>query len=50
MKTRRVIKVEVPQEIWDADLSWWNILMGRDLVGAWMKSIRVTIEQLNKKP
>ena len=48
MKTRKVIKIEVPQEIWDADLSWWNTLMGRDLVGAWMKSIRETVEQLNK--
>jgi hypothetical protein len=49
MKTRKVIKIEVPQEIWDADLSWWNTLMGRDLVGAWMKSIRETVEQLNNK-
>jgi hypothetical protein len=48
MKTRKVIKIEVPQEIWDADLSWWNTLMGRDLVKAWMKSIRETVEQLNK--
>ena len=49
MKTRKVIKIEVPQEIWDADLSWWNTLMGRDLVKAWMKSIRETVEQLNNK-
>ena len=49
MKTRKVIKIEVPQEIWDADLSWWNALIGRDLVGAWMKSIRETVEQLNNK-
>ena len=49
MKTRRVIKAQVPQEIWDADQSWWNRLTGRHLVAAWIKSIRATIDQINKK-
>ena len=41
MKNRKVIKVEVPQELWDADMSFWNIVfMRKDIVGTWMESIR----------
>jgi hypothetical protein len=44
---RKVIKVEIPKEIWDADMSIWNILFGRrDIVGAWIKSIQ---EVINKR-
>ena len=40
MKNRKVIKVEVPKELWDADMSFWNIVfMRKDIVGTWMKSI-----------
>lgn len=39
MKNRKVIKVEVPKEIWDADMSIWNILFGRRIMVDWMKSI-----------
>lgn len=46
---RRVIKVEVPKEIWDADISIWNILFGRrDIMGAWMNSIVDVVKQLEK--
>jgi hypothetical protein len=49
-KQRRIIKVEVPKEIWDADMSIWNILFGRrDIVGAWMKSIVQVVNQTNKQ-
>ena len=41
MKNRKVIKVEVPKELWDADMSFWNIVfMRKDIVGTWMESIR----------
>jgi hypothetical protein len=47
MKKRRIIEVEVPKEIWDADMSIWNILFGRrDIMGAWMKSIVDTISKV----
>jgi len=47
MKNKRIIKVEVPKEIWDADMSFWNVLFGRrDIVGAWMKSVLNVINQI----
>lgn len=47
---RKIIKVEVPKEIWDADMSIWNILFGRrDIMGTWMRSIQDVIQQLNNK-
>lgn len=45
MKKRRVIKVEMPKEIWDAHMSIWN--WRRDIAGAWMKSIITIINQMN---
>jgi hypothetical protein len=47
MKNKRVIKVEVPKEIWDASMSIWN--WRRDIMGAWMKSIQDVIKQVNDK-
>lgn len=48
MKKQRVIKVEVPKEIWNADMSFWNIVfMRKDIMGAWMKSIQEVIKTLN---
>lgn len=45
----RIIKVEVPKEIWDADMSIWNVLFGRrDIMGAWMNSIKKVIKQINE--
>jgi hypothetical protein len=41
---RKVIKVEVPKDIWDADMSIWN--WRRDIMGSWMKSIKDVIEQM----
>lgn len=48
MKKKRIIKVEVPKEIWDADMSIWNVIFGRDIMGAWMKSIVDVVNQLSK--
>lgn len=46
MKNKRIIKVEVPKEIWDADMSTWNVLfMRKDIMGAWMKSIVEVVKQ-----
>lgn len=45
-KKQRVIKVRVPKEIWDADMSIWN--WNRDIMGAWMRSIVDVIKQLEK--
>ena len=48
--SRKIIKVEVPKEIWDADMSIWNILFGRrDIMGAWMKSISDVVKQFEDK-
>ena len=47
MNNRKIIKVEVPKEIWDAHMSIWN--WRRDIFGAWMKSIREVVEQINNK-
>ena len=44
---KKIIKVEVPKELWDADMSIWN--WNRDILGAWMRSIRDIIQQLNDK-
>lgn len=49
MNNRQVIKVEVPKEIWDADMSIWNVLFGRrDIMGAWMKSIVSVVNQIKQ--
>ena len=46
MSKKRIIKVEVPKEIWDADMSIWNVLfMRKDIMGAWMKSIVEVVKQ-----
>ena len=44
-KKRKIIKVPIPKEIWDADMSLYNRLMGRDIMGAWLKSIVDVINQ-----
>lgn len=47
MKNKRIIKVEIPKEIWDADMSIWNVLfVRRDIMGAWMKSIQDVVNQI----
>jgi hypothetical protein len=49
MKNKRIIKVEVPKEIWDADVSIWNVLfMRKDIMGAWMKSIVEVVKQTHE--
>ena len=42
---RKVIKVEVPKDIWDADMSICN--WRRDIMGSWMKSIKDVIKQMS---
>ncbi|MEY3421255.1 MAG: hypothetical protein RIR48_1544 [Bacteroidota bacterium] len=46
MKEQRVIKVEIPKEIWDAHMSIFNF---RDIIGAWMKSIDGVVNQMSKQ-
>ena len=46
MKEQRVIKVEVPKEIWDAHMSIFNF---RDIIGAWIKSIDDVVNQMSKQ-
>jgi hypothetical protein len=41
---RKAVKVEVPKDIWDADISIWN--WKRDIMGSWMKSIKDLIKQM----
>ncbi len=42
--TKKIIKIEVPKELWDADMSIWN--WRRDILGAWMKSIVEVVNQI----
>ena len=45
-KERKIIKVPIPKEIWDADRSLCNIIMGRDnIVEAWVKSTLNIVKQ-----
>jgi len=47
-KERRIIKVPIPKEIWDADMSIWNVLFGRRyIMRAWMNSIKDVINQMS---
>ncbi len=48
MIRRRIIKVEVPKEIWDADMSIFRIFSSKSLVKAWMESIDKTIKLCQK--
>lgn len=41
---QRIIKIEVPKEIWDAHMSIWN--WNRDVFGAWAKSIVGVVNNL----
>ena len=45
--SRKIIKVEVPKEIWDAHMSIWN--WRRDIMGTWMKSISDIVKQFEDK-
>ena len=47
-KERKIIKVPIPKEIWDADMSLCNIIMGRDILGDWMKSVVDAVKQCDK--
>lgn len=49
MKKRRIIKVEVPKEIWDADMSICRIFSRDSLVKVWMESIDKTIKLCQKR-
>ena len=47
-KKIKIIKVPIPKEIWDADMSLCNIIMGRDILGDWMKSVVDAVKQCDK--
>ena len=47
-KERKIIKVPIPKEIWDADASLCNLIMGRDIMGTWMKSVVDVVKQCDK--
>ncbi len=47
-KERKIIKVPIPKEIWDADMSLCNIIMRRHILGAWMKSVVDVVKQCDK--
>ena len=48
-KDQKVINVEVPKEIWDADQSIWNVIfMRKDIMGAWMESIKDVVNQIKQ--
>ena len=47
-KERKIIKVPIPKEIWDADMSLCNIIMGRDIMGSWLKSVVDVVKQCDK--
>jgi hypothetical protein len=44
-KERKVIKIPVPKEIWDAEMSICNLFAGKDIFGAWMRSIQDIVNQ-----
>lgn len=46
MKERKIIKVQIPKVIWDADMSIFN---RRPILEAWMKSIVDVVNQMNTK-
>ena len=48
-KKIKIIQVSVPKEIWDAEMSIWNMFANRDIFGAWMKSIQDVVNQMSKK-
>jgi hypothetical protein len=43
---RKLVTVEVPKEIWDADRSFYNQVRGRKVMKAWIESLRQVVEQL----
>ena len=49
MQNRKIINVEVPKEIWDAEQSIWNVIfMRKDIMGAWMESIKDVVNQMKQ--
>lgn len=44
MKKQKIIKIDIPKEIWEAHMSICN--WNRDIIGAWMRSTRDIIEQI----
>lgn len=49
LNNKRVIQIPVPKEIWDAQMSFCNMFMNRDILGAWMKSVTEAIKNSNSK-
>lgn len=45
---RRIIKVEIPKEIWDAEMSICSMITGRQVMKAWMDSIQSVVKQTTK--
>ena len=46
-KETKIIKVPVPKEIQNAHMSLCNRIMGRDIMGTWLKSVVGAVEQCN---
>ena len=43
---RKLVTVEIPQAIWDAERSFYNQVRGRKVMKAWIESLRHVVEQL----
>lgn len=47
-KNRKVIKVEIPQVIWDAEMSICNLIFSRPILRTWMESVHEVIGKVNE--
>lgn len=45
MKKQKVIKIDIPKEIWEAHMSICN--WNRDVLGAWMRSVQEIVQKIN---
>jgi len=48
MKNRKIIKVEIPQAIWDAEMSICNLIFSRPILRTWMESVQEVISKVNE--
>ncbi len=48
MKNRKIIKVEIPQVIWDAEMSICNLIFSRPILRTWMESVQEVISKVNE--
>ena len=45
MKDRKIIKIEIPKVIWDAEMSIFNF---RPIFKTWMESVRETVNKTSE--